>query len=427
MDGRQDHSDPNGPRGAGSAQLKSRLIACAVFGAGILFVSRDVPSPGLEWRLLAMAGLAFALSPYAAQVRSRGSGRSMPLAPWHSALFAGAITLGPLGAALPAAFHGCARIIFGPSGARPLSHVLYALAKPAIACSMASLAYILSGGNAVRPQAVDSFVPVLVAGAVYIGASMVLTVTAHEQAGEAVGEPRAAVLLAAWMLTLLGGYTLAVLYAVAPTYVLICLCAAAGVAGYALREPRTENRRGARVPVVNKADGDQPDETNVFVDALTGLANERYLEMFLTRELSRESRVGKSLSIAVFDIDGSKKLAEGVGKEALEETIIALGARLKNEVREYDLVARHSPHRLLVALPDTSSEEAYEVIIRLHSLVTSQPVNGRPVSASVGIATFPEHGVTFQELINASHRVLNHGRFMGPNCVHVSHRLEQTG
>ena len=424
MDGRQDHSDPNGPRGAGSTQLRFRLIACAVFGAGILFVGGDISSPGLEWRLLAMAGLAFVLSPYTAELRGRGSGRSIPLAPWHSALFAGAITLGPLGAALPAAFHGCARIIFGPNGTKPLSHVLYALAKPATACSLASLAYILSGGNALRPQAVDSFVPVLVAGAVYVGASMALTVTAREQAGEAAQEPRAAVLLAAWMLTLLGGYTLAVLYAVAPTYILICLCAAAGVAGYALRESRAQNDRVAHTPDADKADRNQPDETNVFVDALTGLANERYLEMFLTGELSRASRVSKSLSIAVFDIDGSKKLAEGA---ALEETVIALGARLKNEVREYDLVARHSPHRLLVALPDTSSEEAYEVVIRLHGSVTAQPINGRPVSASVGIATFPEHGVTPQELINASHRVLNHGRFMGPNCVHVSHRLEQTG
>lgn len=419
MDGTHDHDDrTNRP---GTTGLRSRLVLCAALGVAIFFAARAVVSPGLEWRLLALAALAFALSPFECEARVRGGRISIPLAGWHSALFAGAITLGPFGAALPAAFHGSARIIFGRGGSRPLIHVLYAIAKPAVVCSLASLAYMLMGGNEWRPQAVDSFIPVMFAGVVYVIAGMALTVARGERAGEEARASNAAVLLAAWALTLLAGYTLAVLYAVAPTYVLICPCAAAALAGYALRKPKEPVLR-LPVAVENLAD-----ETSLFVDPSTGLANERYLEMFLARELSRTGRAGKTLSVAVFDVDRAKKSSSGEGMHAIEEVIVALGSRLKDSVREYDLVARHSPHGLLVVLPEATAEEAYEVVLRLHENITSEPISGKPVSLSAGIATFPEHGATTQELINASHRVLNHGRFMGPNCVHVSHRLERAG
>lgn len=426
MDRRQEGSEHKDPRD-GISGLKSRLVVCVVLGGAVFFAGRSVMNPGLEWRLLALAALAFVLSPFNFEVRWRGGGASIPLAGWHSALFAGAITLGPFGAALPAAFYGSSRIIFGRGGSRPVGHVVYAIIKPVVACSLASLAYVLAGGNEWRPQAVDSFLPVMIAGSVYVIAGMALTVPGRERADNAAGGSIAATLPAAWALTLLGGYTLAVLYAVAPTYVLICPCAALGLAGFALRERKAREGSAALEPAAAQAVPNKADETNLFVDPVSGLATQRYLDMFLTRELSRATRAGKMLSIAVFDIDEAKKLAAAFGHEAVEEVITALGGRLKDSVREYDLVARHSSHGLLIVLPEVSAEEAHEVVIRLHNQVTSQPVNGRDISASVGIATYPEHGSTAQELINASHRVLNHGRFMGPNRVHVSERLERAG
>lgn len=413
--------------------FRAQSLFLAVLCVGLLCVAKAVMDPDLEWRLFAMAGLAFALNPFKFEARTRNGSESVPIPLWHSALFAGAISLGPFGSALPAAFCGLAGIIFGPNDRKPLHQFLYFVMKPVAACTVTAIAYVALGGSVLRPHTADSFLPMLAAGFVYMAANTLLV--ARQITDPPVSQTRPHALFAAWALCLLAGYAMATLYAVAPTYVLLGPCIAVGFAGFALRgsgqievvqeveEPEANVVEITPEPVETKIEVVVVDDSNSFVDSATGLASENYLNIFLRQEISRAHRSGQALSVAVFDIDG----ARAMNNSGLNEALIELGKRLKSGLRDYDLIARHSSHRLLIVLPEASAEDAYDVAVRLHRISTETPFNGKPLSASVGIATYPEHGATPEELINASHRVLNHGRFMGPNCVHASHRMAKAG
>lgn len=161
------------------------------------------------------------------------------------------------------------------------------------------------------------------------------------------------------------------------------------------------------------------EQAGTFVDHLTGLASRRYFTMFLQRELSRSQRANKPMALAVFDMDEYSKLEGKLGGEAVAMSIADMGARMKSTLREYDLAARYADGRLVVVLPETDRQSAEDVVKRLHSLATSVSLDGRPLSVTVGLAAFPEHGSSPEELINSAHRALNRGKAECSNQVHT--------
>lgn len=165
-------------------------------------------------------------------------------------------------------------------------------------------------------------------------------------------------------------------------------------------------------------------QTSIYVDEPTGLASRRYLTMFLQREIKRSERAGDCLSVAVFDVDEFQRLEEQAGIEAITTGLADMGARLKSALREYDLVARYAPGRLALVLPETDLRGVAEIVERLHELATSVCVNGEQLSVTVGLAAFPEHGTTAEELINSAHHALNRGKFAAANTVHTVDELK---
>lgn len=170
-----------------------------------------------------------------------------------------------------------------------------------------------------------------------------------------------------------------------------------------------------------------PDDPNagVYVDQATGLASRRYLTMFLQREINRCRRTRAPIAVAVFDIDAHQKLVQRAGPNALNTALADIGARLKSALREYDLVARYSDGRLALVLPETDGRGAHEVVERLHGLATSVRLNGAALSVTVGIAGFPEHGETPDELINSAHHALNQGRSTAANTIYTLDALKK--
>ena len=378
-------------------------------------------SPDLEWRMLAMAALTFAASPLVVQLRISDDGVSTraPLA--HPMLFASSLALGPVGAALPGAFSGIARLISDRSHSRPLAQICYTILKPTAVCAGAALVYVGAGGNVLAPQQVSSFVPLACAAVAYMGVNTLLIGVADElQGSKSPRASRTPGVVAAWLLCFLGGYALAVLYAFAPSYVLLAPAAAVGLVRIALR-PGGHDTPKQRPPAANQRP--RARKQGEFIDPATGLANQRYLALFLNGEVSRAQRSGKPLSVAIFDVDGFDDLAARVGKEAADALITDIAGCLKAGLRDYDLVASYSPGRLLAVLPETSAETAFEVSERLHQSTTSLSAGGESVAVTVGISTFPEHGCTPDELVNSSHHALNRGRFQAPNQVYSCHKL----
>lgn len=394
-------------------------VTCAV---GLWFVVTGLAGPDLEWRALALAALAVALSPLFAEVGAAGRQRiRFPLS--HAVLFAGALALGPGGTALCAVFHGIGALMLSPNADRSVRRAIVTVFRPAGVCAAAALVFQAAGGSSLHPYDVASILPAACSAAAYALLGALVTAASYQiKQPEPRPAPRRISVASAWLACLAGGYLLAALYSVAPTYVLLVPVATAGLAHAAVRR---EARSAADSGEAPEAAPEPAEDTAVFMDPSTGLANRRYLEMFIRGEMGRSERMGKRMSLAVFDIDGLPKLMDSRGPEPVDGTVREIASRLKSGLREYDVLARYSAGRIAAVLPEIGPEQALEVAERLHGSLESVRLAGAPVSVSVGIASFPEHASTVEDLINSAHHALNRGRFQRPNSVYVCERLDR--
>jgi diguanylate cyclase (GGDEF)-like protein len=144
-----------------------------------------------------------------------------------------------------------------------------------------------------------------------------------------------------------------------------------------------------------------------FSDPLTGLYNRRYLEISLTRELHRLDREGGSLGLIVLDLDHFKRINDDFGHETGDKVLKAIGTYLKANTRQSDIAFRYGGEEFILALVDspfTSTCERAETLRRgMRELDLSWE---RPelsfLTASFGVASFPEHGTTFDELFRVA-------------------------
>jgi len=406
-------------------KMIARAALAAACAVGLWFVARALLNPELEWRLLMLCILAFALSPFKVEIRTSGD-QSIRIPLIHCTLFASALALGPAGAALPAVFAGISRLFVSSVERRPLHHIIFAFMKPAVISTAASFAFATSGGNVMRLDEVGASLPILCAGLAYLSVGAIMAGAVEEiHPRESVPSPQIFRLVAAWCSCFITGYLIAVLYSVVPSYVVVAPAICAGLVGIALRQNAQETKPLSSQQLAEELVKSDPDMAASFVDPATGLANQRYLEMFLKRELGRAERLGKDVSVAIFDLDETRKFFDHETKDSLDRAIREIGLRLKEGLREYDILVRYSAARLVVVLPEIPSDQAYEVAERLHKSLSSIIFNKKTVSVSVGIASFPDYASNVDELINAAHRALNRGRFNGPNSIFSCENLDQ--
>lgn len=363
-----------------------------------------------DWPALSMLALAAASAGLSVDLAGMAGGRRVRAAPVHSALFGCAVTLGPFWTAAAAAGAGTVRLLSERDSHVPLCRVFFAVLGPVFAAVLASAAFTACGGRLEWPQGADSLWALACAAAVYSCASA-LAYGAHAAVeGKPASEnrPDAAGVAAGWCASLMAGYVLAILYTAAPAY---AVCSAAVIA---------VGCTAALRPSAGRQDQVQPGEASVYVDPVTGLANRRYLELFLEREMGRAQRLNRPLSVAVLHVDGLARLDENSAAGIMSE----LGKRLASGVREYDVAALHSEARVVVVLPETPTDPALEVAERLRS-ASAEVLRNTGLGLSVGLACFPEHASNIHDLINAAHYALNRGRAETSDRVHVPQTLRK--
>lgn len=154
-------------------------------------------------------------------------------------------------------------------------------------------------------------------------------------------------------------------------------------------------------------------------DALTGLYNRRYMEETLERELNRAEREGKPVGVIMFDIDHFKDFNDLNGHDGGDALLRELGTFLKKTARGGDVVCRYGGEEFLAVLPGINSKNA-----RLHAEKLRQGAKellvyhlGKPLAKctiSLGVAVFPENGLSSEALLkaadNALYRAKNEGR-----------------
>lgn len=125
-------------------------------------------------------------------------------------------------------------------------------------------------------------------------------------------------------------------------------------------------------------------------DALTGLANRRSLNQFLTQELERRRERGGYSALLLIDLDRYSLIAENAGPQAAERVLVDVSHLLQQRLRQDDLLARLEHDQFALLLAGVSLENLFTIADGFRELVKDAQfhLSGRvtPVSASVGVA-----------------------------------------
>lgn len=156
-------------------------------------------------------------------------------------------------------------------------------------------------------------------------------------------------------------------------------------------------------------------------DPLTGLFNRPYLEESLGRELARAARNKEPLSILMLDVDGLKEFNLAFGREAGNAALRTLGDFLLRQKEGEEIVCRSAEGGFTLALPGISLKEAQKRAEKLRNEVKMlHATDGKPVSFSIGVAVFPEHGPIGELLLQAAESALLSAKTEGGDRVAVA-------
>lgn len=160
-------------------------------------------------------------------------------------------------------------------------------------------------------------------------------------------------------------------------------------------------------------------------DPLTDLYNRRHLEISLQRELARARRHGFPVSLVMLDVDHFKAFNDTNGHDAGDEVLRNVAHVLKRHTRAEDVACRYGGEEFLLVLSDCAVDDAYskgeairEAIAQLH--VFSRGLALPRITASLGIACYPEDGDRMEDLIAGADAALYRAKSSGRNCIVAS-------
>jgi diguanylate cyclase (GGDEF)-like protein len=157
-------------------------------------------------------------------------------------------------------------------------------------------------------------------------------------------------------------------------------------------------------------------------DDLTGLGNTRRFNTVLPAALAR----GGPVSLLVLDLDALKSIVDRDGHLVGSRTIATVGRLLAEQLRPGDTAARFGGDEFVAVLPETTTATALEIAERIRAAVEActRPddvdADVTALTASIGVATFPEHGRDAETLFRAADRALYRIKFGGKNGVAVA-------
>lgn len=159
-------------------------------------------------------------------------------------------------------------------------------------------------------------------------------------------------------------------------------------------------------------------------DSLTGLANRRFFDEQLRRVIAETDRFGGTSSLIIADIDLFKNVNDTYGHEAGDAVLRQVGKVLSDGVRTVDICARYGGEELAILLPQTPVAGAAELAERLRKAIEERAVlfEGAAihVTASFGIAGYPETVPHGDWLFPAADRAMYAAKSGGRNCVKSS-------
>lgn len=161
------------------------------------------------------------------------------------------------------------------------------------------------------------------------------------------------------------------------------------------------------------------------IDDLTKLHNARYLGERLVSEIKRARRYDSFVSLLFLDLDNFKSINDVHGHLVGSHVLVEMAGAILASVRDTDVVARYGGDEFVVLLPETALDRAAHVAERIRTkLNESYFTGGRRlrlrITASFGVAAYPVHALSPQQLIIAADSAMYVAKAARKNCVRLA-------
>jgi diguanylate cyclase (GGDEF)-like protein len=161
-------------------------------------------------------------------------------------------------------------------------------------------------------------------------------------------------------------------------------------------------------------------------DPKTGLINSAYFAELAEEELRRAARFGHPVAVVVADLDLLRNINNAYGHLAGDIVLKGVADILKEEVREYDVVARFGGEEFALLLPNADIEEAHQVAERIRGRVARErydvatSLTPIPATLSLGVSVRTVHGETLKELMHAADLAVYRAKMEGRDRVRLA-------
>ena len=160
----------------------------------------------------------------------------------------------------------------------------------------------------------------------------------------------------------------------------------------------------------------------IHLDDLTGLHNARYLDLCLETEIRRSQRFQTTFCLLFIDLDNFKSVNDTWGHLAGSSVLQQVGRLLRMDLREVDLVFRYGGDEFVVLLLETNTNTGLAAAERIRRRLESSRFRVGDsaqlnLTASIGVAAWPRHGLTKRELLRFADQGMYHGKKYGKNQV----------
>lgn len=158
-------------------------------------------------------------------------------------------------------------------------------------------------------------------------------------------------------------------------------------------------------------------------DPLTQLLNRRSFFQKVEEELDRSARYGHPTVVGMADLDHFKTFNDMEGHLFGDQALRKVGQLFRSGLRKSDIVGRYGGEEFVMMMPETQIGNATEICNRLRAAVETSEFQGHSASAyltiSIGLALFPKHGKSVEELVQAADEALYEAKRLGRNRVVV--------
>jgi diguanylate cyclase (GGDEF)-like protein/putative nucleotidyltransferase with HDIG domain len=169
----------------------------------------------------------------------------------------------------------------------------------------------------------------------------------------------------------------------------------------------------------------QKAQEQAITDGLTGVKTHRFFMEALSAEWKRSTRAGRAFALVLMDLDRFKFVNDFYGHLEGDLVLQRVGHILETNCRRSDVVARYGGDEFVILMPETNMEHARQLAMKLRGWVASDPLlREKNISASFGIACYPLHGSSPQELIQVADASMYLSKHQGGNAVSTADHFD---